>query len=419
MISEKVEFAGSDGSMLAARLDRPEGRMRACALFAHCFTCGKDILAASRISSALTSLGIAVLRFDFTGIGMSEGEFEHTNFSSNVADLVMAADFLRQRAQAPALLVGHSLGGAAVLSVAGSIPEVRAVVTLAAPSDPAHIEQQLPEALRTDPDIDKLPVTLAGRSFTITRQFLEDLNTQDLLAQVKRLDRALLVMHAPEDSLVSIDHARHIFEAARHPKSFVSLDGADHLLSSRTDADYVARVIAAWADRYLPSASQTDEPPGNGMVRVRTRPHHRFAQEVAVGTHRFMADEPKGAGGEDSGPGPYDLLLAALGTCTSMTLRMYARKKNWQLEDVEVTLEQRARHARDCEDCVSEDGQVIEITRRIRLSGQLEKDQKARLLEIADRCPVHRAITGEVKVRSTLEHPEPLQSVFGDTRPTA
>lgn len=404
MISEKVEFAGADGHMLAARLDRPQGRLRACALFAHCFTCGKDILAASRISKALTGLGIAVLRFDFTGIGMSEGEFENTNFSSNVADLIMAAGFLRQRVQAPALLIGHSLGGAAVLAAAGSIPEVRAVATLAAPSDPAHIEHQLPEAIRADTDTDKVAVSLAGRSFTITRQFIEDLRSQNLLSAIRNLDRAVLVMHAPEDAVVSIDHARRIFEAARHPKSFVSLDGADHLLSSRADAEYVARVVAAWADRYLPRDARADEVPEDGTVRISTVSGSSFANEVAAGLHRFIADEPAGVGGDDAGPSPYDLLLASLGTCTSMTLRMYARRKKWPLEHVEVTLTHRAIHARDCEDCETEDGHVLEIVRRVVLSGDLDEKQRERLTEIADRCPVHRAITGEVKIRTTLEH---------------
>jgi uncharacterized OsmC-like protein/alpha-beta hydrolase superfamily lysophospholipase len=403
LISDKVQFSGADGSLLAARLDRPHGQLRACALFAHCFTCGKDILAASRISRALTELGIAVLRFDFTGIGMSEGEFANTNFSSNVADLVQAADFLRQHEQAPTLLIGHSLGGAAVLSAARSISEARAVVTLAAPSDPTHIEHQLPEDIREDTDTDRVDVSLAGRSFTITRQFVEDLRAQNQQEQVKNLDRALLVMHSPQDSVVPIEHARRIFQAARHPKSFVSLDGADHLLTSRADAEYVARVIAAWADRYLPHATHDDGEPAAGVARVHTVSGRPFTNEITVGPHRLVADEPEHAGGDDAGPSPYDLLLASLGACTSMTLRMYARRKKWPLDQVEVTLEQRALHARDCEDCVSEDGHVLEITRRIRLSGTLDEDQRTRLMEIADRCPIHRAITGEVKIRTTME----------------
>ncbi len=255
MNTQRVDFAGHDGSMLAARLDMPPTAPRAYALFAHCFTCGKDVLAASRISASLNGQGIAVLRFDFTGLGMSEGEFANTNFSSNVADLLRAADFLREQHQAPTLLIGHSLGGAAVLSVAQDIAEVRAVVTIGAPSEPLHVARQLGKDVlaRLDTELE-VGVSLAGRPFRIQRQFLDDLKAQHLHERIATLGRALLVMHAPLDEIVGIDQARQIFEAAHHPKSFVALDGANHLLSGPQHAEYAAGVIAAWVQPWLPAA---------------------------------------------------------------------------------------------------------------------------------------------------------------------
>jgi putative redox protein len=251
MQSERKDFAGTDGQKLAARLDAPDGPVKAYALFAHCFTCGKDVFAASRIAQALTEHGMAVLRFDFTGLGASEGEFANTNFSSNVADLVAAADFLRREHQAPAMLIGHSLGGAAVLAAAGEVPEVKAVVTIAAPSDPAHVKGLFGQSLATIEAEGEAEVQLAGRPFRIKRQFLVDAAENNLTAKIAALQRALLVMHSPTDTTVGIGNALAIFTAAKHPKSFISLDDADHLLTRREDAVYVAGMIAAWSERYL------------------------------------------------------------------------------------------------------------------------------------------------------------------------
>ena len=400
MNARRVEFAGFDGSRLAARLDMPVTPPRAFALFAHCFTCGKDGLAASRISTALTAQGIAVLRFDFTGLGMSEGQFADTNFSSNVADLRCAADFLRHDYQAPSLLIGHSLGGAAVLAAAHAIDEVRAVVTLGAPSELTHVTRQLGIAVQ-QLDIEReVGVTLAGRPFRIRRQFLEDLKEYNLHERIATLGRALLVMHAPRDDVVDIDHARRIFEAAKHPKSFVALDGADHLLSGRKDAAYAAKVIAAWVDRYLPEDAPTASV-ADGQVRVVESGTGRFTQHVQVGRHVLISDEPGRAGGDDAGPAPYDYLLAALGASTSITLRMVAERKGWQIEPFEVTLERRFIQAEDCSDCDYAAGQpVLEIDRHIRWRGSIDPEVRQRLLEGADRCPVHRALLGEIKVRT-------------------
>jgi putative redox protein len=402
-----VEFDGGQGDALAARLDEPGGRPRAYAIFAHCFTCTKDSHAASRISSALAAQGIAVLRFDFTGIGSSAGDFSQTDFSSNVLDLVRAAEWLRAHRAAPMLLVGHSLGGAAVLAAAARIPEVKAVATLNAPSDPAHLEHLLDSAADVIEREGVSEVDVAGRPFCIRREFLEDLREQRLLEQVAELDRALLVMHGPLDTTVGIDNARALFQAAKHPKSFVSLDDADHLLSRKADSDYAASVLAAWADRYVtPSEPPPPELDADGRlvaeadVTVGELDAGRFVQEVLTGAHRLLADEPPAVGGDDLGPSPYQLLLAGLGACTSMTLRMYADRKGWPLEDVRVYLSHDKIHAMDCAECESVKGKVDCIDRVVELRGDLDEEQVERLLQIADRCPVHLTLHNEVHVET-------------------
>ncbi len=403
--SEKLSFAGTGGQELAARLEKPRGRSHAVALFAHCFTCTKDIFAAARIAAGLASRGIAVLRFDFTGLGHSEGEFANTNFSSNVDDLVAAADHLRSLGTAPKIVIGHSLGGAAVLAAAGRIPEAVAVATIGAPADPAHV-QHLFQAAR--PEIEakgEAEVLLAGRPFTIKKQFLEDIEATRLEAAIGDLRKALLVFHAPRDATVGIENAGRIFGAAKHPKSFVSLDDADHLLTRRQDANYVAEVLAAWAGRYLGLAQAEPLKAATGTVVVQEAGEGRFAQHVAAGPHQLRADEPLSVGGEDSGPGPYDLVMAGLGACTSMTLRLYAERKGWPLERVTVTLSHDKIHAEDCADCETKSGRLDRIDRRLLVEGALDDEQRARLLEIADKCPVHRTLESEVVVTTGLEPP--------------
>ena len=402
MPAERFDFVNADGHKLAALLDAPAGEARAFALFAHCFTCGKDNRAARRIAEALTALGIGVLRFDFTGLGASGGEFANTTFSSNVADLVAAAGELRKTRRAPAILIGHSLGGAAVLAAAGAVPEARAVVTIATPFDPAHVTGLFQDGHATD-DRGDIEATLAGRRFRIGRAFLDDVAGQKLEDRIATLRRALLVFHSPTDDVVGIDNASRVFAAAKHPKSFVSLAGADHLLSRRSDADYVANVIAAWAGRYLDMA-EPHTAAEEGVVTVRETRVGRFQQAVEVGPHRFIADEPTSVGGQDSGPGPYDLLLAALGACTSMTLRLYAEHKKLPLDRTTVRLSHSRIHTADCEDCETKEGMLDRIDRTITLEGALDDAQRRRLLEIADRCPVHRTLTSEVKIR-TSERP--------------
>ena len=401
MRTEQLEFTNSKGEKLAALIDLPLGKPTAFALFAHCFTCGKDNLAAKRISERLALSGIGVLRFDFTGLGASEGEFANTHFSSNVDDLIAAADFLRKSRGSPAILIGHSLGGAAVIAAAHRIPDAGAVVTIAAPSDPAHVTGLFKEQIDKIRSQGEVEVSLAGRPFRIKREFLDDVARQKITDSLARMHKALLVFHSPTDDTVGIENATQIFTSAKHPKSFVSLAGADHLLSKRSDAIYVANVIAAWAERYFERpAGHSDEQIETGTVLVRETGGGKFQQEILAGPHRFLADEPVKAGGLDSGPGPYDLLLAALGACTSMTLRLYADLKKLPLERVSVRLMHNRIHAEDCLNCETKEGTVDRIDRNIAMEGPLEAEQRKRLLEIADKCPVHRTLKSEIEIRT-------------------
>ncbi len=412
-MAERVEFAGSGGQRLVGLLEVPRGEIKAAALFAHCFTCGKDNIAAARISRALRRRGIAVLRYDVTGLGESGGEFADATFSSDVADLSAAAAYLRTRDMAPSLLVGHSLGGAAVLASAGDIPEAAAVVTIGAPCDPAHVAHLFGDAVADLEQGEVAHVRLAGRDFQIRTSFLEDLKEQPQKRRIARLDRALLIMHSPQDAIVPVEDARQIFDAARHPKSFVSLDGADHLLSSRSDAEYVAEVLTSWAGRYLPDqilaggdaldAGTDPLPPGE--VRVRETGGGRFEQRVRAGRHTWTADEPKEAGGDDSGPNPYDFLLASLGTCTAMNVRMYARRKGYDLTGIEVVLRHDRVRGDDRDSCDYGDGCVDRIRREIVLEGPLSAQARADLMRISQRCPVHRSLERQVIVETVAGAP--------------
>jgi uncharacterized OsmC-like protein/alpha/beta superfamily hydrolase len=399
-----IRFPGALGELLAARLDMPPGPPAAYALFAHCFTCSKDTLAASRISAALTERGIAVLRFDFTGLGSSAGDFSNTNFSSNIADLQAAAAWLREHHQAPSLLIGHSLGGAAVLAVAAQIPEAVAIATIAAPFEARHVRALLADSAGEINAAGEARVALAGRTFVIRKQLLEDLERHNSTSGIANLHKALLIFHSPRDTVVDIENATHIFMAAKHPKSFVSLDTADHLLTRREDAAYVAAVVAAWASRYLAPPAQPGEGEA-GTVTVTEAGTGKFAQEVVAGPHRLRADEPLAAGGTNTGPTPYDLVLAGLGACTSMTIRLYAERKQWPLERVGVRLRYSRNHAQDCVDCEAGAPRLDRIDREIELAGDLDETQRARLLEIANKCPVHRTLEAGVHIPTRLKAP--------------
>ena len=397
----RVKFENEAGKILTGVLDLPAGTPRAYALFAHCFTCSKNLKAASNIARAMGDTGIAVLRFDFTGLGQSEGEFADTNFSSNVSDLLAACRFLDAEYAAPAILLGHSLGGTAVLQAAKDAPSAVAVATIGSPAQPAHVAALLKGALDELNQKGEAEVQLGGRPFKIRKQFLDDLDKHDLPAAIARLKKALLIMHAPLDDLVAIDNAGALFAAAKHPKSFVSLDDADHLLSREQDSLYAGRVLAAWASRYLPTGAGAALTAADKHVVARTFAGG-FRTDVTAGSHRLVTDEPKSVGGTDQGPTPYDLLSAALATCTSMTLKMYAAHKQLALRSTTVDVSHDKVHANDCADCESTAGKIDEFRRVITLDGKLSDEQTSRLLEIADRCPVHRTLHGEIRVRTTL-----------------
>ncbi len=397
-----VEFDNKSGQRLSGILDLPTEDPVAWALFAHCFTCSKNLRAASNIARALNDERIAVLRFDFTGLGQSEGDFADTNFSSNVDDLMAAVDYLAREHDAPSILIGHSLGGTAVLQAAREVESAVAVATIGSPAEPQHVAHLLTgheEALREHGEAE---VNLGGRPFRMKKQFLDDLGKQDVKGGIGGLRKALMIMHAPLDNIVEIDNAAELFVAAKHPKSFVSLDTADHLLSKEADSRYAGQVLAAWASRYLPHADH-GEPfrVAAGEVVARTYTDG-FRTDVRAGRHALVADEPRSVGGTNAGPSPYDFLSAALATCTSMTLHMYANHKKLDLESVTVRVVHGKIHAEDCQDCETDTGRIDQFERSIALQGSLSEEQRQRMLEIANRCPVHRTLEGEIKVRSRL-----------------
>ncbi|NGX16268.1 bifunctional alpha/beta hydrolase/OsmC family protein [Wenzhouxiangella sp. XN24] len=421
MAEERIRFMGTGGEWLVGRITRPsDGAPHAWALFAHCFTCSKSIAAATRISRALAERGFGVLRFDFTGIGESAGDFADTNFSSNIEDLLAAADWMRSEARAPRLLVGHSLGGTAALEAAARIEECVAVATIGAPARADHVEKLFGPDRESIMQDGEATVDLGGRPFNIKRQFIEDLRKHDMPRSLRKLRRAMLVMHSPQDEVVAIDNASELFSHALHPKSFVSLDGANHLLTGTADSRYVAEVVAAWASRYLPeedvstAAAPQDAPQEEGRIFAHTG-MGAFRTELQVAGHALIADEPVSLGGDGAGPGPYDLLGAALAACTSMTLQMYLARKKWPAEAIDVTVRHDRIHAADCADCGTREGKVDRFRREVHVTGALDEAQRARLHEIADMCPVHRTLESRVQIETVTAHsPAPAGPTNGD-----
>jgi putative redox protein len=407
MQSQKLTFRNSRGETLAARLDLPlDDKPLAYALFAHCFTCSKNLKAVSNISRALTQRKIAVLRFDFTGLGESEGDFADTNFSSNISDLICAAGLLDKEYSAPKILIGHSLGGAAVLQAANKISSSVAVATIGAPCDPEHVTHLLESGREEIEKKGEAEVKLAGRTFRIKKQFLDDLEETNMQEKIRNLKRALLIFHSPFDNTVGIDNAARIFRNAVHPKSFISLDKADHLLTDEADSFYVGAVLAAWAAKYIELSPEKETgvklTPEKNLIVARTAAEGYYTEIMANG-HPLIADEPLSYGGTDKGASPYELLAAGLGACTSMTLRMYAGRKQWPLDAVIVRLKHQKTHAEDCRECETRDRKIEVIEREIELFGPLDEEQKQRLLEIAGKCPVHRTLHSKVLVRTRLK----------------
>lgn len=405
MSGQIVRFPNAAGQQLAGRLEMPaHGKPRAFALYAHCFTCGKDVRAAFDISRALAMQGIATLRFDFTGIGESAGVFADTTFSTNVSDLLCAADFLSKQHSAPKILVGHSLGGTAVLEAANQIESCLAVATVAAPASPEHVARLLGSGRATLEQQGEADVMLAGRKFHFKKAFLDDLSKHQCREYVRGLRKPLLIFHSPVDKTVDISNAAEIFGAALHPKSFIALNNADHLLSNQEDSEYVGLIIAAWATKYLGELNLTPvkSPAAEGEVIVRINREH-YRTDVFAGPHTLIADESESAGGTDTGPSPYGYLSSALGACTTITLRMYADRKNWPLESVKVRITHQKIHAEDCAECETGSGRIDKFEREIELTGDLDPAQRQRLLEIADRCPVHQTLHSEVVIETHLK----------------
>ncbi|WP_350333401.1 bifunctional alpha/beta hydrolase/OsmC family protein [Coralliovum pocilloporae] len=406
-IVQRISFEGGLGETLAARLHVPSGTVRAYALFAHCFTCTKDILAAKKIADELAKRGIALMRFDFSGLGQSGGDFAETSFTSNVGDILAAADYLRQNYEAPAVLIGHSLGGAATLAAAGDIPEARAVATIGAPSEADHVIHNFAAHLDEIEHSGEAEVSLAGRPFTIRKDFVEDLRAQSVTERVATMKKPLMVLHSPIDDTVSIDNARDIFTAAKHPKSFVSLDNADHLLSRAEDIAYAAEMIAAWASRYIAQAEDERQEPETTDVHISETQEGKFQNYVRAGRHLLLADEPKNVGGLDSGPSPYDFVSIALGACTSMTLRMYADFKKLPVKKIAVDVDHAKVHASDCAECGDMEGgkggKIDRFERIISITGDIDEATREKMLSIADRCPVHKTLEHSAAVVTRLK----------------
>ncbi len=396
MKTVNIKFTNSSGQKLAAKIDFPlVGEPKAFVLFAHCFTCSKNLKTVENISRALTQSDMAVFRFDFTGLGQSEGEFSKTNFSSNLDDLQKAYEYLEHEYEAPKILVGHSLGGAAMLHVAGSLKKARAVVTIGAPSTPTHVRKLFKNSQDEIEKTGKAEVDIGGRNFTIEKQLIQDLEKNDSKKIIKELGKSLLIMHSPQDNIVGIENAAEIYNAAMHPKSFISLDGADHLMSESEDSMYVGSIIAPWVSRYIEVQKGPVAPEGEVWTRIGEK---GFLTEITAGQHHMIADEPEEQGGNDLGPSPYGYLLSALGTCTAMTLRMYADHKKIDLKEVKIKLTHEKVHATDGVAVDGAKSKIDQIKRFIKIEGDLTEAQRKRLIEIADKCPVHKTIEGKPKI---------------------
>lgn len=399
----RLQFKNAEGLSLSARLEQPVDKQPlAYAIFAHCFTCTKNLVAVTNISRALTARGIAVLRFDFTGLGESEGDFADTNFSSNVQDLLDAADHLAEHYEAPKIIIGHSLGGAAVLIAAGQIPSIKAVATVGAPADPPHVKHLFQNSLEEIEATGEAVVSLSGRPFRIKKQFIDDLEETDLASRLKTLKKPLLILHSPQDETVDIRNAEKIYINAMHPKSYISLDGADHLLSRKEDSLYVGSMIASWATRYVDLKTEKPDLTTDRQVVVRNEKEHGFLSEIMANGHYLMADEPKEIGGTDLAGTPYDLLVASLGACTAITIRMYANHKGLALDEVKVHMTREKRHAADADNTDDPAGKMEFIDLDMELHGNLSEEDRQGILRIAHKCPVHKTLVNGLIVNANL-----------------
>lgn len=402
MSLKKVSFLNREGQQLSGRLELPaEQQAHNFVIFAHCFTCNKNLSAVKNISRALTSNGFGVLRFDFTGLGESDGDFADTNFSGNVEDLISASKYLEENYLAPTLIIGHSLGGAASIFAASQLDSIKAVATVGAPSNPKHVQHLLSSSLDEIKSNGLAVVNLSGRDFTIKKQFVDDLETKSLPEVAKNLKKALLVMHSPQDTTVGVKNAEEIYVSAHHPKSFVSLDGADHLLTNKKDSAYVGDVISGWAKRYIDIPEQ-EILKSKHQVVASLNADDGFTTQMKVGSHYIIADEPISFGGNDFGPSPYEFVSAGLSACTAMTIQMYAKRKGWDIKNVQVHTSYGKTHALDCEACDESSSKIDTFNREIKFEGDLDDKQTQRLLQIADKCPVHKTLHSETQVITKL-----------------
>ncbi len=402
MSIKKINFENKDKQQLAGRLEMPKnGKPHNYVIFAHCFTCSKNLTAIINIARELTSAGYAVLRFDFTGLGESDGDFENTNFSGNIEDLVAAANFLKENYQAPTILIGHSLGGAAAILAAAKLPEIKAVSVINSPSYPAHVLKLIGEHAADIAKNGKARVNLGGRSFTIKKQFLDDLESNSLLTTVSNFKKALLLFHSPQDRTVAIKNAEDVYKAAHHPKSFISLDGVDHMLSKTEDSQYVGKVIASWVSRYV-NIPIVENITSKHQVSASLDREDIYTTQLKLGNHLQIADEPATYGGNDFGPSPYEYLSAALASCTAITVQMYAKRKEWELENIKVDIDYDKKHAVDCENCEDQNATLDTFSKRIGFTGNLTEEQRSRLIEISKKCPVHKTLENKIQIITEL-----------------
>ena len=402
MSSTKVHFNNDRGHRLSGIIEFPlHQRPTIFALFAHVFTGNKSLSATRNITKALTQQGVAVLRFDFTGLGQSEGTFADTNFSTNVADMLAAASFLEENYKAPSLVIGHSLGGAAAIESAATLDSVVAVATIGTPSEPKHVMHLLSCNMDEIMNKGESLVNIGGAEIKIKKQFVEDLSNHKLSDTLRDFDKAMLILHSPQDSVVEIDNAAKLYHTAKHPKSFITLDHADHMLTSKQDALYAGNVIATWMRRYI-DVEEEEKLSTDKQVIARLG-DDGYTTDIMAGGHPILADEPKSAGGQDLGASPYELLNAALGACTAMTLQMYAKRKKWPLEEVRVHLNYSKSHIQDSIEYKDPNTRIDHFERVVEVEGDLNQEQLERLLEIADKCPVHKTLSTPNFFKTTVK----------------
>lgn len=394
MNTVRLEIENKKGLKLQAYLELPANeKPNHFAIFAHCFSCNSNFNAVKNISRALSNHGFGVLRFDFTGLGKSEGEFAESHFSANVDDLLAVNEYLTNNYKAPELLVGHSLGGAAVIVAGAKLENIKAVATVGAPATVTHVTHLFSHAIEDVAKKGEVKVHIGGRPFKINKEFVNDFSKTDLPEITKKLRKPLLVMHAPFDSVVGIENAHEIYHNAMHPKSFISLDNADHLLSNKADSLYVGNLIGTWADKYFPlEENKMIATKGEQLVGHLNLVEDNFTTSIQTKNHSFIADEPAHIGGDDFGPSPYDFLSAALASCTVMTLKMYAERKKWDLQEVFVYITYSKKHSEDLGIDLEKPTRLDHLQKKLKFIGNLDDTQKNRLKEIASKCPVHKTL---------------------------